>query len=82
MVRMKFRATHRITERHPDGRRRCYRVCLVDGVAYTKEEWEGVGHADWTLDEEGIWLWRGQAPTHLQSYQISRLGPQREGGWS
>ncbi|MFH1184497.1 MAG: hypothetical protein V1755_05600 [Chloroflexota bacterium] len=35
-------------------------VLLVDGAAYTQEEWESETSADYECDECGVWTFQGQ----------------------
>ena len=35
-------------------------VKLVDGAAYTREEWDADGNADWERTDEGEWLFLGR----------------------
>jgi hypothetical protein len=34
---------------------------LCDGVAYTREEWDSETLADWSVDDDGAWLFQGRA---------------------
>lgn len=50
-----FQATHVIQT----ATRRWY-VRNVDGVLYTRAEWDSADNADWTLDEDGEPLFQGE----------------------
>jgi hypothetical protein len=46
-------------------------VRLVDGAAYTEEEWLHEAHADWTYDEEHGWRFQGDpCPPGFDSVQV------------
>lgn len=53
-----FAPTHRITFTPATGDARVYDVCLCDGAAYTREEWESESPADWEC-VDGAWRCQG-----------------------
>ena len=55
-----FIATHEITFTPANGAARTFAVALVDGAAYTREEWENETSADWECTDDGEWLCQGQ----------------------
>ena len=61
-----FTPTHRV--RHMNT---VYELMLVDGVGYTREEWEHGGNADWEYTEEHGWLFQGQ-PANCEIETIKR----------
>lgn len=61
-----FSPTHAITFANGD----VLKVQLVDGVAYTREEWNSYSHADWTVSDEGEWLFQGRA---IDGSSVERL---------
>lgn len=55
-----FVPTHEITlEDERDGTREAFDVSLVDGAAYTREEWAATAKADWGRDDKGHWSFQG-----------------------
>lgn len=48
-------------------------VKLVDGVAYTQDEWDSGSTADWEM-VDGQWLFQGQVPS---GYEVSSVGKSR-----
>lgn len=56
-----FKATHRITFTDARGRRRQTTVMLVDGVGYTRGEYDSGSPADWERHDNGRWYFQGQA---------------------
>jgi hypothetical protein len=66
-----FRPTHTIVLESQDGYREEIPVRLVDGAAYTREEWDAEVPADWTYDEERGWLFLGEpCPTVFSNVQV------------
>jgi hypothetical protein len=56
-----FTATHEITVTDRDtGAVKVIPVALVDGVAYTRVEWDACAPADWEYDA-GSWTFQGRA---------------------
>jgi hypothetical protein len=51
-----YRPTHRITL----GTGVAFDVMVMDGAAYTREEWRSETAADYEYDGEGIWLFQGR----------------------
>jgi len=66
-----FRPTHTI-EITTRGSTRHIPVQLVDGSAYTADEWETETAADWEV-VEGAWLFQGGVPT-CESYRVVAKG--------
>lgn len=56
-----FCATHEITFTPANGTPRATLVALIDGAAYTREEWGSESAADWVRTDDGRWLFQGQA---------------------
>ena len=56
MTKTKFQPSHRITLRSGE----VEEVMLVDGAAYTREEWESETVADYERDENGAWTFQGE----------------------
>lgn len=56
MTKTKFQPSHRITLRSGE----VEEVMLVDGAAYTREEWESETVADYERDENGDWTFQGE----------------------
>ena len=56
MTETAFCPTHRITLRSGE----VEEVMLVDGAAYTREEWDSETQADYERDEAGAWTFQGQ----------------------
>lgn len=54
----KFKATHKITVTSAT-RTDVEEVMLVDGVGYTRDEWENQVQADWTV-YKGEWRFQGR----------------------
>ena len=52
----KFQPSHRLTLRSGE----VEEVKLVDGAAYTREEWESETVADYERDESGAWTFQGE----------------------
>lgn len=44
-------------------------VCLIDGAAYTRDEWRASAPAAWEL-VDGEWLFQGRVPPH--GYYVTR----------
>jgi hypothetical protein len=66
-----FRPTHTIVLESQDGHREEIPVKLVDGAAYTREEWDAEVPADWTYDEERGWLFLGDpCPTVFSNVHV------------
>jgi len=70
-----FRPTHRIVLEHRDGTRKVILVQLVDGVAYTKAEWDSETRADWECvwnEEQQVseWLFQGEVPSFCFAYSV------------
>lgn len=61
MSKYTFRPTHDIHITHRDGSHTIVRVRLVDGVAYTLDEWEAESLADWERQDDGTWTFQGRA---------------------
>ena len=63
---MDFRPTHIITLTGPDNGEEPVEipVQLVDGAAYTHEEWDASSNADWERTDEGKWLFQGRVSPH------------------
>lgn len=55
----KFYPTHRITLRSGE----VEEVMLVDGAAYTRDEWDACDAACYERDEDGRWMFQGEAFT-------------------
>lgn len=36
------------------------KVQLVDGVAYTREEWDSGNRSDWTINDDNEWVFQGR----------------------
>ena len=69
-----FKPTHRITIRHNNGVETQCLVMLVDGVAYTRAEWDAYDSADWTRNDAGEWLFQGRAtPDGAVSVEVKGL---------
>ena len=76
-----FLPTHEITlTDRTDGERHTIEVCLVDGAAYTREEWEAGVKADWTCDNPkgsyyGVdWNFQGHpAPTNRHTVSVRKV---------
>jgi hypothetical protein len=76
--------THEVKWTPAAGRAQTWKVMLVDGVAYTREEWDGADNADLELTDEGEWRFQGQATpggangtvqvVHLAAAALGRLG--------
>lgn len=52
----KFAATHIVQHSGQS-----YEVMLVDGAAYTQAEWDSESQADYEVNDQGEWLFQGQA---------------------
>lgn len=50
-----FTPTHRIIVTRPGCGTVITEVCLVDGAAYTKAEWEDGERASWKRHDDGTW---------------------------
>ena len=71
-----FRPTHTITLR-PGLNGKAYsreRVQLVDGAAYTLEEWGSSAPADWERSEDGRWYFQGRAAPYNCSVSVHKIG--------
>ena len=66
--------THKITFRPVQGDPEETIVALVEGVAYTIEEWEAESSADWERAEDGSWLFQGQAAPGNGTVEVEPLG--------
>ena len=51
-----FNPTHRVQMDRSD-----YEVMLIDGAAYTKDEWNNYDRADFECTPTGCWLFLGEA---------------------
>ena len=70
-------ATHQITiETGRMRNRKVIEVRLVDGVAYTQQEWESESPADWEV-VDGEWLFQGSMPV-CESYVVREYAPASE----
>jgi hypothetical protein len=60
-----FLPTHEInlTDKRDGERKPSIYVQLLDGAAYTAEEWASSTAADWTCDV-GVWAFQGEAAPH------------------
>ncbi|HEY8943206.1 MAG TPA: hypothetical protein VIM73_03040 [Polyangiaceae bacterium] len=57
-----FNPTHEITVTSLDGSKTESKlVQLVDGAAYTREEWDACDSADWEYAEETGWTFQGRS---------------------
>jgi hypothetical protein len=56
MTMPEFAPSHRITLRSGE----VEEVMLIDGAAYTREEWESETMADYERDESGAWTFQGE----------------------
>lgn len=56
-----FKPTHEITFTPDYGTPQVYRVMLVDGAAYSREEWDASASAAWERDDSGRWTCQGKA---------------------
>lgn len=56
-----FKPTHDITVRYADGDLEHCPVMLVDGAAYTSQEWAWCEQADWERSDDGVWTFQGRA---------------------
>ena len=70
MTSSAFLPTHIIRTSQHDGNVTEVPVKLVDGVAYTEDEWNTGSPADWEV-VDGEWLFQGQVPTC--SYQVAPI---------
>lgn len=75
-ARENWRATHVITLSDDSGPVEVILVQLVDGAAYTREEWEASATADWTRDDDGSWRWQDRvAPRSGLTVTVRATGP-------
>jgi len=56
MTKPAFQPSHRITLRSGE----VEEVMLVDGAAYTADEWESETMADYECDDDGRWTFQGE----------------------
>ncbi len=42
-------------------------VLVDDGAAYTKAEWDAESKADWTVNNDGEFVFQGRVPTGVYS---------------
>lgn len=69
-----WRPTHRITWIPHPGEPEEWEVMLCEGSAYTYAEWANCDGADWTVDDDGYWLFQGQAaPYGGGTVEVERL---------
>jgi hypothetical protein len=54
-----FKPTHKLTYRH-HGIKSTVNVKVVDGVAYTRAEWDAYARADLELQDDGTWTFQGE----------------------
>jgi hypothetical protein len=69
-----FASTHEITitNRHGAPLERI-EVMLLDGSAYTRTEWDADAPADWTVDDDGNWLFQGRVPRGEGGVEVCRM---------
>ncbi len=67
-----FKATHEInlTNKRDGERKPSIYVQLVDGCAYTEQEWANTSHADWEHSDETGWTFQGRTTPH-DDYTVS-----------
>lgn len=68
-----WHATHEITVTDCTGRRLRTRVMLLDGAAYTREEWRTETSADWEVSDDGAWKFRGRCHPSAGSVRVRML---------
>jgi hypothetical protein len=77
---MTFRATHQITTKDET-----IPVLLVDGVAYTRDEWDADARADWEFTHDTGLLFQGQVidGSSIQSIErkVARIFQEPTGKW-
>ena len=77
----KFVPTHEIVITHDNGSISTELVHLLDGAAYTRQEWEGQTSPDWEVNEEGEWLFQGRAtPGNGDTVEVRRLADSTASG--
>lgn len=70
----KFVPTHAITITHVDGSVSTDLVLLIDGAAYTQQEWEGETSPDWEVSDEGEWFFQGRCtPENGDTVEVRRV---------
>ena len=70
----KFVPTHEIVITHDNGSISTELVHLLDGAAYTQQEWEGQTSPDWEVNENGEWLFQGRCtPENGDTVEVRRV---------
>lgn len=76
----RFAPTHEITLTDKrTGERRSFPVALVDGLAYTRQQWEADEKAEWKFHPVDGWVfWGKPSPAYHLEVSVKKLKPGRQ----